>query len=204
MKKDLKMFGLKRTGTNWLLQLLGMNYHLTWFINDGGWKHGPYRVWELLGRHMDSVVLVKDLYAWLVSMHRYRGLWGKENFGEFVQDGQFIDLWNLQNRDWLERSAKIPEPFKMVIVRYEDLLADPAKECGRIAKEIGLVRKRKVKNFVIQTHRMGRSGKPENQHFSRKAYYLKRKYMSNFTPKMIKTVRGLADEPLAKALNYGI
>ena len=204
MKKDLKMFGLKRTGTNWLLQLLGMNYHLKWFINDGGWKHGPYRVKELLGRHMDSVVLIKDIYSWLVSMHRYRGLWGKEDFGEFVQDAQFIDLWNLRNRDWLNTAATIPKPFKMVIVRYEDLLADPVKECERIAGEIGLVRKRKVEKFFVQTRRMGRSGQPETKQFTRGGYYHKKKYMMNFTPKMIKTVRGIVDKDLAKELGYEV
>jgi hypothetical protein len=207
MKKDMKMFGLKRTGTNWLLQLLGMNYHVTWFINEGGWKHGRYRVKELLGRHMDSVVLVKNIYSWLVSMHRYRGLWGNEDFGEFVQDGQFIDLWNLQNRNWLETINDIfpmGSQFRMLIIRYEDLLADPQSTCEYIAREIGLVRKRKLKKFIIETKRMGRSGRPAHKQFTRGAYYLKKKYMGHYTPKMLDVVRGLVDKDLAKEFGYVI
>lgn len=202
VKKDLKMFGLKRTGTNWLLQLLGKNYYLNWFINNGGWKHGRYRVKELLGRDMDCIVMVKDLYSWLVSMHRYRGMWGGGDFGEFVKDGQFVEHWNLMNRHWLETSKAFPKPFKMVIVRYEDLLENPEKECGRIASEIGLTKK--LKNFVVETHRMGRNGKPEAQHFLRKPYYLRKKYMDGYTTGMINTVKKLADKNLAKELGYVI
>ncbi len=203
-KKDVKMFGLKRTGTNWLLQLLGMNYHVTWFINEGGWKHGRYRLPELLGRHMDSVVMVKDIYSWLVSMHRYRGLWGKEDFGEFVQDGQFVEHWNIVNRHWLNAAGRIPMPFNMEVVRYEDLLEDPVLTCEIVARELGLVRKRKLKKFFVETKRMGRSGKPARRQFTRGAYYLKKKYMEHYTPKTLDTVRGLVDKNLAKEFGYEI
>ena len=55
----IKIFGLQRTGTNFLTDLINKNFKKTKvLVNVGGWKHGTYHTPPIMGREIDVVVLV--------------------------------------------------------------------------------------------------------------------------------------------------
>jgi hypothetical protein len=148
---DIKIHGLPRTGTNYLSALLEQNFKARVLGGDvGGWKHGriapaPFTVY---------VVLVKNPYTWLLSFRAWEEIHGRTaaaTLHEFaaspVTHPRFaaewhprdpIDAWNTATRFWLEAAT---QP-NVVVVRYEDLLADFAAQLSRVGETCGAVPRR--------------------------------------------------------------
>ena len=69
--KQIKQFGLQRTGTNYLRILLESNYNVQILTNIGGWKHGFYNVPQIMKKELDCIVMCKNPFSWLVSLHSF-------------------------------------------------------------------------------------------------------------------------------------
>jgi len=161
----LKQYGLHRSGTNFLRVILEQNYWVTVHSNEGGWKHGPYELVQRLGRELHCLLCVKDPYAWLVSLHRYRHPENDVAFSEFVRsplrivgpdgDSRAIEkpnparLWIDQHEHWL--SVKLAS-HNFYVFQYEKVLADPEGSIKELVKDAQLKRqlpfKWKVRKLV--------------------------------------------------------
>lgn len=151
---EIKQYGLHRSGTNFLRVILQENYRVTVFSNEGGWKHGHYELPQRLGRELDCVVCVKDPYAWLVSLHRYRHPARNVAFPDFVRspikvvgpDGEAhaiespnpVRLWGEMHQHWL--SVKL-RSHQMFVFNYEKVLARPEQSVQDLVEALGLERK---------------------------------------------------------------
>lgn len=151
---QIKQFGLHRSGTNFLRVILQENYHVSVLADEGGWKHGPYEVPERLGRELDCVICVKNPYAWLVSLHKYRHPEKDLPFADFVRspihvvgpDGpdRAIDkpnpvrLWVEMNEHWL--SVKL-QSHSQFVFPYEKVLAAPRESIQELVTTLKLERR---------------------------------------------------------------
>lgn len=195
-KHVVKQFGLQRTGTNYLRQLLMHNYNARVLTNGGGWKHGRYKVKRVLGHEVDCVVMTKNLLSWLWSYYKYTGQNG--TFVQFVTCGTYIEHWNALNGHWLDVAERLTDS-KMIFSRCEDLVANPKKECQRIAKALGLTRCKGP--FWDTDKRINASGTLTPQPFNRKAL-IKAEYMKHYSQKLIKVAAELQDEDVTRRLGY--
>ncbi len=156
---EIKQFGLHRSGTNFLRVILQENYHVTVLSNEGGWKHGPYEVPTRLGRELDCMICVKNPYAWLVSLHRYRHPEKDLAFPEFVRSPinvvgpggpehaivkpNPVRLWVDMYQHWL--SVKL-ESHRMFVFQYEKVLASPRESIQGLVHALQLQRRVSLKH----------------------------------------------------------
>lgn len=192
--KEVKIYGLKRTGTNYVTLLLRRNYRLQVHVNKGGWKHGLYRCRELLGRPVNALVVVKHPLPWLVSMYRYQSAWN--HFGNFVKKEDQIVAWNVYGAYW---QTMQPSDFKVVFIRFDDIVGNPGEACGRVAAELGLERKTKkfsnVRNYV----------KPGEKISTKKfdgSFYTEQRYMRGYRQDLIKFVAERIDPYVLDGFGY--
>jgi len=139
MAKNIKIYGIERSGTNFLEVLLKKNANVQVFTNTFGWKHGkivPTEQW-LSNPHTKKginigkakqvkelyfVCLIKNPYTWQQSIER----WKKDKDYDFRAEYKrynelYLHYWNcVQNP---------PKGYKKgVICRYEDLLTKPKRK----------------------------------------------------------------------------
>jgi hypothetical protein len=139
----VKVHGLLRTGTNYISTLLGENLEvLVLGPEKGGWKHGPIETAD----NLTFVVVVKDPYTWMDSFYRWELLRGRttaSTVGEFAVAplshdrlaGAWgardpIDVWNIATAGWIEAG----KTGNVLVVRYEDVIADFARELDRFSE----------------------------------------------------------------------
>jgi hypothetical protein len=131
----LKIYGLPRSGTNYLQFMLVNNFKVKVLLLDHGWKH------DRIVSSLPSIAIVKNPFSWLVSMYlfsklrcgmfhlpqeitfsdyiRYPFIWDTDVAGKgsrlvyqtFVNP---IHYWNDMNCHWQEKAN--------LCVKYEDLL----------------------------------------------------------------------------------
>ena len=91
--------------------------------------------------------------------------------------------------------------YNYTIVRYEDLLAYPLQTVTSICSELKVEQQdqfREVKEYINNYSKYPtRDGL-----FSRKDYYLKKKYLEYLSPSHIATINSLLDKDLVKKLGY--
>ena len=94
--KKIQLYGLFRTGTNYVSQLIENNFLVKihhegneYGLNDRGfctnWKHGSY-IGHLLKEEYPAVIVTKNPYAWLVSCYNY---WRKYPIGPELDNFSF-------------------------------------------------------------------------------------------------------------------
>jgi len=153
--KEIKEYGLHRSGTNFLRVILQENYQVVLLTNTGGWKHGYYELLQRLGRELDIAICVKNPYAWLLSFYNHLQPEKKITFAEFLrqplnlerperQDRALIadgpaQLWVQMYEHWLGIELKDHRRF---LFRYEEVLADPRGSIAQLVKELELQRRR--------------------------------------------------------------
>ncbi len=192
---ELKIFGLRRTGTNYLSKLLKDNYKVKMMGGAVGWKHGPYRVRRFLGREVNCIVISKNIYSWLTSLHRRYSSW---DFYKALEPADFTVMYSFAYGNWLDIPKKL-ETKKCSFVKYENLIENPSLVCERVSKELGF--KRKTKEFI----NIERIVKPREilgtKDFD-KEYYINRKYMTKYNEKLQKHIKTHTDLDVIKALGY--
>ena len=151
----LKVFGLQRSGTTYLRDLLKHNFELPVFTNELGWKHGevidpgpaikkrkkpsPYtKKFQEEVRKANSVIaliIIKNPYTWFPSILRwYRKAW--KIHAEAPQG--YFDLYNSRYEHyWNFKESPTYCYKKVLIVRYEDLLSNLEEQMLRISSESG-------------------------------------------------------------------
>jgi len=105
---NIKVYGLKRSGTNYLEYLLEQNgFNVLFDSPETPWKHGPPI--NFTDKH---ICIIKDPYAWRVSERCH-----SEGDTEKVQN---IKDWNKIVSQYLQKAAEFPDKF--FIIKYKDLL----------------------------------------------------------------------------------
>ncbi len=190
--KYLKLYGLQRSGTNYLKYLLEQNFHVFVLQNWLGWKHGPVEFLkdnETLWRDLSictlspdqkasikfsqtpRIAIQKNVLAWLMSFYKYKHFnWGKDY-------KKVIDDYFKANRHYAQHCW---------MVDYESLLTQPMIELEAMMHKFDLAQRHDREDWVTEHDKtMPRGGddhsdswatKYENHKFSRK-YYLEEKYL---------------------------
>lgn len=230
-KKELKIFGAFRTGSNLVRSLLELNFDVLVHNNNFAYKHIPvpadFKDNQYLPLPFGLISTVKDPFAFLDSTFRYckqnnfLNVEAGQTFDEFcyqrfiVFDGGFenfpryrfsnpIQYWNSVNHNLLS----LPDRHNYVL-RYEDLLENMAGEIRKIGKKYKL--RRNKGKFVLPTGVTINLGDPQRAspddyfqdlEFERKAYYLERQYMERFTVAQRDFIYSELDQDLMQALSY--
>lgn len=139
----LKIFGIERSGTNYLQALLKLNTDVKVFSNCYGWKHGwikkdesdcskKYRGLP----ELDFIIIIKNPYSWYFSIER----WAKNfDFDTFFNkyDQLYRHYWKFNGNHFWK---------KKYIVKYEDLIKEPFNEVDKICQIYGIDRIKGFKN----------------------------------------------------------
>lgn len=129
MNSKVKIWGCRRSGTNWTATCIRLNINDTDALqHDTFWKHAPYvRLDEV---DLD-LCLTKHPHAWLQSILRYYD--GSEVRGE-VKVRPMAENWANLNLSYLEAAERWEDVH---ILRYEDMLDNPEEKVRWIAEEVG-------------------------------------------------------------------
>lgn len=145
----IKIFGLERTFTHYLRELLSRNLNEIPCQTLFGDTHGKTDLGYWLDRHpehktwvsnntADFIICVKNPYTWIDSMLRFFKVMQLYRVrGIDWQLKRYNDTYLRWHRELIE--AEHPFFKNGLIIRYEDLLADPLKELNRV---------RNLENFV--------------------------------------------------------
>lgn len=226
----VKIYGLQRSGTNFLSHLINKNFENTKsLVNMGGWKHGYYHSAEALGRECHVLAVVKNPYSWLVSMYRY---WGPDKqkqigmdlegvtFSEFVRNRAIFERqkgvpylfraanpvqhWNDMNFHWL--SIKLKEK-KLSVVTYEAALMAPEWTLNTIAHTLGLTVVESSKaEFVTKCEKIclpgGEETKLSEQDWTGREFYENQEYLKEFDGPLLDFVNSQLDLDLMTHFGY--
>jgi len=190
--KYLKLYGLQRSGTNYIKFLLEQNFDVFVLQNWLGWKHGRVEylkdnetLWRDLSvctlsteqkasikfSNTPRVAIKKNVHAWMVSFYKYKRFnWGRDY--KHIIDAYFTANRHYEKHCWM--------------VDYDDLLTQPCVEMEAMMHKFDLSQRLDKKAWVTEYEKtMPRGGddhsdswavKYENHKFSR-SYYLEKKYL---------------------------
>jgi len=142
----IKLYGIQRSGTNYVERLLRDNYDCKVLVSELGSKHDHCMLGQYPARSCDcALVVVKSLHAWLVSMWRYCQVVGDWHpharpwplflvsplglrAGEDVVRWHATPAWawRWMYHSWLTAAESSLVPFRFVA--YEHLLTPQAAE----------------------------------------------------------------------------
>jgi hypothetical protein len=155
------------------------------------------------------LVSIKDPYAWVVSVARYEG-WTSWTSREEPLAGHLADAfarlcagYNACYAAWLALAARIPE--RCQVVRYEDVLADPAGTLGELDARFGL---RRAGDALVDLPTEAElavwdldDARPTPIPFDR-SYYRDRRYLARLPPPLADAVTRSIDWELVAPLGY--
>lgn len=232
MQQTFKIYGMFRSGTNLTKVLLEQNFQAKCEAYYGGHKHFFIPgTWDETGFVADTrtvVIVVKDPYAQLVSLFRYAQETGFRHFdcprdwSAYLRSWFTVTLaapqlsptyrfrnpiayWNELNLHWV--ASALP---RKIIVRYEDILADPEKEMQRISAQFPDIRRLDHTASLPGNILLKVAGDttPETFEteigFEKTSYYLNRHYMREFGYLQRRFVRSQLDPELVGRLGYNI
>ena len=217
----IKIHGLQRTCTNYLVELINNNFVDTkCLVNAAGWKHGHYCAPWTLGREVHVVTATKNPYAWLVSLYNYWkvSLTGPDltdiSFDQFVKRPVAfeeasgtpyllrgcnpVQYWNDMNFHWMSIRMNTK---KNLIVPYEALLENADKIMQILSEQWGIQRKQ-FYNCQNVCEPGQEKAKVADREWTDKEYYMKKKYFGMFSAESIKFVNDELDDSIVKHLGY--
>jgi hypothetical protein len=168
-KSYFKVYGQKRTGTNYISSTILHNFMNTKvFMNVGGWKHGKLikvpdetnllnTVDEYtknntninntinLFRHrkVNFIVTIKNPYMWISSISKFEN---KQLTSKYVT--KKINLWNKVYSNYKKYIMK----GKAYLIKYETFLQNPHDELDKLKKTFNLNTKNKV--YVLEKKKL--------------------------------------------------
>jgi len=217
--KELLLYGLQKSGTNYIERVLKKKFRVR-FLNSDRDRRNPiqkhFRPYDqktfvphdlylndvfthtfadfedLLKRVPDFyLVISKDPYSWFLSYRR----WGRKCEWPDVKH-HYIEEYNHFYGKWMQFSQ---ETEKVVFVRYSDLLSDSDAELGRIAErtELGVRRFSGLSPQCI-------SKVPQSSLFTdeRRDYYTQERYLEEISPEELVTINQIFDEDVMSFLGY--
>lgn len=152
------------------------------------------------------LISIKDPYAWAVSVARF---WGWTNrtapLGERLR-GQIAgqcEAFNGCYAAWLDLARR--EPARCLLVRHEELVAEPARVLDAIDAKFALRRRGdavvdltdEADQVWWDQHEAVRTGIRFDRH-----YYFEKRYLQRLTPAMLETIAGTIDWELVAPLGY--
>lgn len=227
--------GALRSGTNLLKYMLERDYHARVNFNAFGWKHAGVPVLSkdsgLTYPMVALAYVVKNPYAFVVSMHRYHqrktleghriSLKAHTQFDRFltgpvvISDSQLpgspqlrfanpVQYWNFVywNLETLDRAR-----FRVVGFNYEDLITDPAGL--RVVEDVAPLRRRASDVSVPPGNRLtrGSANSPTSSERDEPfdlTYYTEERYLHSFTGEQLAFVGSEVDHWLMERRSYAI
>lgn len=221
----VKIYGLQRSGTNFVSDLINKNFENTQvLVNYGGWKHGHYAAPWTLGQEVNVAVVAKNPYAWLVSVYNYWGPNRKKNIGPDLAGVPFEEF--VKNRVCLEYQKSIPylirasNPIqywnnmyfhwssvrlgdkKICMIAYEAFLMDAAYNIEILGKVLGLKPKEQVTVSEKTFEPAGEQPKESDEAWRDREYYVKQNYLKMYNPKLIEFVNQQLDIEMMLQFGY--
>jgi len=179
----IKIWGLQRSGTNYITELIKINYSHEVLTNNPVWKHCHPRICKGIDKH---VAMVKDPYAWLYSYLRYAAI--KEVNENIVKTE--IERWNM----WLALTQKfILQAQEMsvhgsntdiVVIDYFRLIENPV---GVLKEKIG--NSVDIRDIEV---RVEKGERWTDKQFN-KAFWLNNEFRNDMRKKEIDFVNAYAD-----------
>ena len=220
--KYFKVYGLHRTGTNYISSLIEKNFkNVHVFVNIGGWKHGDIDLYqdEIISIHdgiteekydinhiknlfekqqVNFFVCVKNPYTWLDSYLRFKKL--KKNKTN-ISNG--VKLWNERYKNYRENI----DNGNAYLVKYEEVISNYAKFLSKFEKRFHL--KKNGKKFVNIKNKLDANnditaGNVRKEIFTRKNFYLDPDYKRIFNGLEIIFIDYVIDRDLVKYYGYEI
>jgi hypothetical protein len=231
----IALLGMFRAGTNYTRALLEAQYEVEVAYNLLGWKHGllpsfaPGSGAALPAR--PPLVIVKHPLAALVSLHDYSTQVGRNLRSGAASWQAFLRTRLVYACDQLKHPPqyRFSNPVQMwnavvwnhvhyaretggLVVRYEDLLADPAAACAQVASHYRLRPRRNAPPLAppaLQASRMtDRSRRREayfsEQPFTKTGYYQDGGYLAAYDSADMAFVLEELDADLMTLLGYGL
>lgn len=131
----IKQYGIERSGTNYLRQLLEDNViDVIVYVNKLGWKHGAVKCKDSNITKKDNIhpiIIIKNPYSWYQSIKNYRK---KKPFDFKREFKRYNKLYSLY-KDLYENGHDVYT--EAYILKYEDLLKNPKKELIKIVNALG-------------------------------------------------------------------
>ena len=206
--KFIKIYGERNSGTIYLEWLVKKNLNTEILETyDLGWKHrlAPTEdeISEKTKKDVLFLCLVKNPYSWLLSMHKrpyFHESLRKLSFSDFIKYsyGDYrnpIIMWNLKNQSYLDLSNFV-ENHK--IVRYEDVLKDPATTINSLADKYGFKKTvffKNIQNLLTNTHGM----KSRKFH---KVYFINEEWKKRLHNININHINKYLDKDVMEKFNY--
>jgi hypothetical protein len=223
-KKNLLYYGLQRSGTNYLHELLTSNFKVNLLNSDEDraqpiQKH--FRLYDdkekvpepkyLNDLHVSSynqfmeltglkvpidgiIVISKDPYSWYLSYCK----WAKKCNWEKVNH-HYIEEYNLFYAKWMELSK---ESNTMHFIRYIDLLTDKNKILAQLKNKYqltGHLSLKSIKSKILHTKFVPQSDKFTK---SKNDYYVNQEYLQKLSADEIHTINEKLSDELMSFLGY--
>ena len=227
--QKIKVHGVFRAGSNYAKALLELNYEVKVVNGDGGFKHTPipaiFEGREWIPPQAPILGMVKDPWAWLVSMWRYVNGVGSQHvicgktWHQFLRSPLIVffgghDCFPKQRfaspvEYWNAMAFNLRSVGRYsLIARYEDLLRDPETACWRIEDQLALERRSgSFVNVPNRTLNMADRARTRVEDYMTEEpfdadYYLLRGYSAQFDRGDRRLVRRQLDENLVEQLGY--
>jgi hypothetical protein len=131
---NIKIFGIERSGTNYLEEILKLNTDYRVYVNKYGWKHGRVELNrkdcsdEDVETEMDYICIVKNPYSWYLSIMK----WSKKEGAEY-----WLNKYKELYEHYLDKIEVIGEFYKKGrLIKYEDLLKDPIETLSEVGIDL--------------------------------------------------------------------
>lgn len=208
----LKIYGLRRTGTNYLQWLLCNNFKcLVLLIDVFSWKHGrpvivPGNINSLIHNPKDYrlsndlndipnidkdpcyLLSIKDPYSWYISMCSWHNI---DPLPVERDKLNLFFLWNYMASEY----KKFHEKNDSIIIRYEDLLADLDGSLESIAKYLYTDLVYPISDLPTEVY----NGKSFAE---KRKYYLSKQYMNIYKGRDLKNIEMALDVELLRYFKY--
>lgn len=225
MSKNILLFGLQRSGTNFLEQLLIKNFKIH-ILNDYHNRKSPlqkhFRIYDQkdiipeyqykndlrlksfeqflkvtqLDNKLDCVLIIsKNPYNWLIS---YKEWAVKCNWP--AVNHNYLEEYNLFYRKWIEFSK---EDERIQFVKYENLLLDTKKELKKLKKRFDFQYKllRQIYGLEIKLKKV-----PQTTNFTkvRRNFYERNLFLDELKKEGVDEINSMLDLKVISHLNYSI
>ena len=189
MTKKVKVYGIQRSGNNWLFWMLAANYAIKLLGNKYGHTHSCFN--PNSGAEA-NLIISKHPVEWLPSMYRYEN--STINKAQYLLT---INKWNTLYASYLSDTMSLSN---VDFIAYDNLLADPEKVLTPIAERYGL--ERKTDEFRVAKGHMGKQMNETERSFDPQ-HYLKKDYLAWYEDAHLEIAQKLVDwDVAAKVGNY--
>lgn len=224
--KHFKVYGCKRSGTNYISALLEKNFsNAKVFMNLGGWKHGPFTEYPNVRQLYDSVdhptrmaminetgkymdlfknsevnffACCKNPYTWVLSFCR-------DNEWELDERNVFRSMltWNQTYENYRPHIKS----GKMHLIRYEDVLQDMGSYLKNLETKYSLERKEGLDEFVGVTNHLkpnadSEIGQTFDRKFTSRDFYLNQEVRNIYTDNQIAFINQCLSPEIMELLGY--